>query len=129
MVVVLTMVFLAIVVNLLPVVMDLAIIVVNLAMVLMNLPSVLVDLLLRRFRAGLITALPVLLLNRALWVDLRAIAIDLRLISLYLGAVTMNLGAILVDLLLVWRDSARRRFGLLRSGLCEGKARHKNKDR
>jgi len=57
---------------------------------------------------------------------LRTIAVDLRLITLYLGAVTTYLGAILVDLLLVWRDSARRRFGLLGSGLCEGKARHQN---
>ena len=60
------MIFAAVVVDLLPVVMDLAIIVVNLVLIMMNLASVLVDLLLRRFRAGLVAALPVLPLDRTL---------------------------------------------------------------
>jgi hypothetical protein len=63
---VLMMVFPAVAVDLLPVVMDLAIIMANLVIILMNLPSVLVDLLLRRFRASLIAAPPVLPLDRAL---------------------------------------------------------------
>jgi hypothetical protein len=65
MVEVLMMVFPAVMADLLPVVMNLAIIAVNLMLILMNLVSVLVDLLLRRFRAGLVAALPVLPLDRA----------------------------------------------------------------
>jgi len=66
MVEVLMMVFPTVMVDLLPVVMNLAIIVVNLVLIMMNLASVLVDLLLGRFRASLIAALPVLPLDRAL---------------------------------------------------------------